>query len=52
MLARSLSKMGMLGVFVQAAVTGTTPVTNLIDHLSDPMHANILTSFATPGGAF
>lgn len=39
-----LAMLATLGFFSQAAVTQTTPLQNLYDHLDDPGHRNILTS--------
>lgn len=36
----------MLGIFVQASVTHTGPIDNLITHLSNPWHATIIQTLA------
>ncbi|XP_027330034.1 chlorophyll a-b binding protein 7, chloroplastic [Abrus precatorius] len=39
-----LAMVAWLGFYVQAAMTGKGPVQNLIDHVSDPFHDNLLNS--------
>ncbi|KAK2452194.1 Chlorophyll a-b binding protein 7, chloroplastic [Trifolium repens] len=37
-----LAMMAWLGFFMQAALTGKGPVQNIMDHISDPFHNNLL----------
>ncbi|GAB4837615.1 Chlorophyll a-b binding protein 7, chloroplastic [Ancistrocladus abbreviatus] len=37
-----LAMVAWLGFYVQAAVTGEGPIQNLVDHISDPFHKNVL----------
>jgi light-harvesting complex I chlorophyll a/b binding protein 3 len=36
--------LAILGYFTQAIFTGVGPFQNLLDHLSDPVHNNVLTN--------
>lgn len=37
-----LAMVAWLGFYIQAAFTGKGPVQNLLDHISDPLHNNLL----------
>ncbi|XP_026404366.1 chlorophyll a-b binding protein 7, chloroplastic-like isoform X1 [Papaver somniferum] len=39
-----LAMVAWLGFYVQAALTGKGPIQNLLEHISDPLHINILSS--------
>ena len=39
--------LAMLGFAGQATLTGKGPVTNLLDHISDPAKYNILSTFSS-----
>jgi len=41
-----LAMMAMLGIYVQAALTGVSPLQNIADHIADPFSNNILANFA------
>lgn len=44
--------LAMLGFAAQASMTGVGPYQNLMDHLSNPTGANLLTNLGTVGGSF
>ncbi|XP_074263983.1 chlorophyll a-b binding protein 7, chloroplastic isoform X2 [Silene latifolia] len=37
-----LAMVAWLGFYIQAALTGKGPIQNLVDHISDPLHNNLL----------
>lgn len=37
-----LAMVAWLGFYIQAAITNKGPIHNLIDHISDPVHNNLL----------
>ena len=41
-----LAMLAVLGYVVQALLTKVGPLQNLLDHLADPVHNNILTNFS------
>lgn len=41
-----LAMIAWLGFYMQAALTGKGPVQNLLDHISDPFHNNLLGSLS------
>uniref|UniRef100_A0A2P2JHN5 Chlorophyll a-b binding protein, chloroplastic n=1 Tax=Rhizophora mucronata TaxID=61149 RepID=A0A2P2JHN5_RHIMU len=40
-----LAMVAWLGFYAQAALTGKGPIQNLVDHISDPFHNNLLSMF-------
>jgi len=46
-----LAMLAMFGYGAQAVLTGVSPVQNLIDHVQDPTHANIIGSLGATFGA-
>uniref|UniRef100_A0A1J3EBE1 Chlorophyll a-b binding protein, chloroplastic n=1 Tax=Noccaea caerulescens TaxID=107243 RepID=A0A1J3EBE1_NOCCA len=42
-----LAMVAWLGFYAQAALTGKGPVQNLVDHVSDPLHNNLLATLHT-----
>lgn len=40
-----LAMVAWLGFYLQAAVTGKGPIQNLVEHISDPLHNNLLSLF-------
>ncbi|KAJ8433529.1 hypothetical protein Cgig2_018082 [Carnegiea gigantea] len=40
-----LAMVAWLGFYLQAAVTGKGPIQNLVEHVSDPLHNNLLSLF-------
>ena len=46
-----LAMLAMFGYGAQAVITKEGPYQNLLDHLADPTHANILANFGNIGGS-
>eukprot|EP00268_Persea_americana_P002297 TRINITY_DN10684_c0_g1_i1.p1 TRINITY_DN10684_c0_g1~~TRINITY_DN10684_c0_g1_i1.p1 ORF type:complete len:330 (+),score=56.42 TRINITY_DN10684_c0_g1_i1:84-1073(+) len=41
-----LAMVAWLGFYIQAAVTGKGPIQNLLEHISDPLHNNLLSTIS------
>ncbi|RWR72764.1 chlorophyll a-b binding protein of LHCII type 1 isoform X1 [Cinnamomum micranthum f. kanehirae] len=42
-----LAMVAWLGFYIQAAVTGKGPIQNLLEHISDPLHNNLLSTISS-----